>query len=718
MRSILIIFLLTPLLFFGQNYSLISFNNYHNPSISHDVMSFIDSNLTLRWNSESQCFEKVQPSDDNLVLNYNNQINAELSSEKNGTKMHYYSDDHLKPWYEENYKKGKLHGTYKEWNSEGQLMRETNYKNGVFHGDHKRFYRDGTLMYEYIFNQGTGTDKIHDPNGQLILEINYVNGLTDGSFTEYFPTGYTKANGFLKEGKYHGEWRIWNYYNQLNYQFSFNEGILDGVGQKWYDNGNLAYEGEFINGKRNGSFTTYFDDGTLHSQYAFLNNKISGLCIYSTKSKQHYEGTGVVYWGQWIGQRFEINYKNSFKDGETKVYDEQGNLLSIETYLNDTLDGLQYYFLKDSTKIEHKYHKGVFDKRLKMFWPNGKLKIETHLDQPFTNNSWAYISDGYDINNFPLRFENGIGGNPFYIQGAYNTWDANGEKSIDATFKKGKLNGEFKLWYGNGKLKTSGFKQDTLQLVEWKEYDKDGKLIGQASFDDMGKLKYADGIVIDYFKNFSIKSKKTYVKGIQEGEANYYNWKPLDNGQNNICFKKENYKNGKLHGLLTVDNQSDETVYTLIANYQNGVLSGKYEEFHNEDWPKGYGNDSKVGYYTNGLFTGKVEVKTFEGGGELNYSERIENYENGKLLSGKYEEGLDDLGPLLLEHYTKKYPFDGTRKEWSYESFNTADIYGTLILEENYNKGQLHGTRKKWNDDGKLILEEKYINGEIYDTKK
>ena len=83
MRTILIIYILTPLLFFGQNYSLISFNNYHIPSISQDVMSFIDSNISLRWNSEGQCFEKVQPFDDNLVLNYNNQINSELSSEKN-----------------------------------------------------------------------------------------------------------------------------------------------------------------------------------------------------------------------------------------------------------------------------------------------------------------------------------------------------------------------------------------------------------------------------------------------------------------------------------------------------------------------------------------------------------------------------------------------------------------------------------------------------------
>ena len=556
MRVTFLLFLLTPLLILGQNYSLISFNNYHNPSISQDVMSFIDSNILLRWNRAGQYFEKVQTTEDDIVLYYKNQIDDEFSAEKNGTIMHYYSNDHSKP-VEENYKKGKLHGTYKVWNSEGQLIRETNYKNGVFHGDHKRFYRDGSLMYEYTFNQGTGSDKIYDPSGQLILEINYVDGLTDGSFTEYFPTGYTKTNGFFKEGKYHGEWEMWNYYNQLNYRFSFNEGILDGVGQKWYDNGHPAFEGEFNDGKRNGSFSTYFDDGTLHSECGFINNTMSGLCIYSTKSKIHYEGTEVVYWGQWIGQRFEIKYKNGLKDGETRVYDEQGNLRSIETYLNDTLDGLQYYFLKDSTKIEHKYHKGVFNKQLKMFWPNGKLKIETHLDQPFTNNSWVYISAGYEIKDFPLRFENGIGTNLFHVEGTYKTWYPNGQKSIEVTFKRGKLNGEFKLWYDNGNLKSTGLKQDTLQLGEWKEYDKDGKLIGQASFDDHGKLKYADGIIIDYFENFSIKSKKTYVKGILEGEAIYYNWKYHDNGQKNGYHKIENYKNGKLHGLLTVDNQSD-----------------------------------------------------------------------------------------------------------------------------------------------------------------
>ena len=59
--------------------------------------------------------------------------------------------------------------------------------------------------------------------------------MTDGSFTEYFPTGYTETNGFFKEGKYHGDGN--GITDQLNYRFSFNEGILDGVGQKWYDNG-------------------------------------------------------------------------------------------------------------------------------------------------------------------------------------------------------------------------------------------------------------------------------------------------------------------------------------------------------------------------------------------------------------------------------------------------------------------------------------------------
>ena len=72
--------------------------------------------------------------------------------------------------------------------------------------------------------------------------------MTDGSFIEYFPTGDIKTNGF-KEGKYHAVWKIWNKDKQLNFQFSFNEGRLDGIVQKWNDNGNLAFEGELIMGK-------------------------------------------------------------------------------------------------------------------------------------------------------------------------------------------------------------------------------------------------------------------------------------------------------------------------------------------------------------------------------------------------------------------------------------------------------------------------------------
>ena len=86
-------------------------------------------------------------------------------------------------------------------------------------------------------------------------------------------------------------------------------------------------------------------------------------------------------------------------------------------------------------------------------------------------------------------------------------------------------------------------------------------------------------------------------------------------------------------------------------------------------------------------------------------------------MSGKYEKGLDDKGPELLEFYGAD-GFEGTRKIWYYDSYNDEDIYGTLILEENYNKGQLHGTRKEWSYEGKLILEENYINGELHFSKK
>ena len=89
-------------------------------------------------------------------------------------------------------------------------------------------------------------------------------------------------------------------------------------------------------------------------------------------------------------------------------------------------------------------------------------------------------------------------------------------------------------------------------------------------------------------------------------------------------------------------------------------------------------------------------------------------------MSGKYEAGLDDRGPELLEFYGAD-GFEGTRKKWYYEP-NEYDVrednFGTLILEENFNKGKLHGTRKRWSDDGKLISEEKYINGELHVSKK
>ncbi|MGL4687683.1 MAG: hypothetical protein ACRCVS_03235 [Fusobacteriaceae bacterium] len=256
--------------------------------------------------------------------------------------------------------------------------------------------------------------------------------------------------------------------------------------------------------------------------------------------------------------------------------------------------------------------------------------------------------------------------------------------------------------------------QDIMKLSEYQEglltreriYSNEiSKLNEVISLETLVGIKYED---IFYYKNGKINKKFTYNKnGILE---------------NLISFNS----NGEKEGLF-IENEIDKKVETIILNYNDNILNGKYEKYS-------IAEDNKIkklfGFYKLGIFSGQ----------RADYG-KIENYVNGfktenidldkiiekeKIVIEELEEipekftGFNRDGFSVINEYVegklfKQYYFKGdtkTRTETKEMKDNGGYTYDT------YDYG-LISTQKEFDEfniqNGKYI--EYYYQGESSCTK-
>ena len=63
-----------------------------------------------------------------------------------------------------------------KWNENCMLISETNYENGKLHGYWKVYYDNGQLMHslEYFFGQKNGYERWYYNNGKIKMETHYL----------------------------------------------------------------------------------------------------------------------------------------------------------------------------------------------------------------------------------------------------------------------------------------------------------------------------------------------------------------------------------------------------------------------------------------------------------------------------------------------------------------------------------------------------------------
>lgn len=529
-----------------------------------------------------------------------------------------------------------------------------------FEGDEKRF------IYENIGdisqNYKDYKEFIYDEYG-LLQETNTVDKEKGHKILSKYENGFLISETVEIGGdENHTLERIYNNYSN---EFVFLEEEKDTNGSKRkeiYPNGKIKYE--IITTEENGESITvekfYEPNGELALEIKNEKENIIDREFYEVKK----------YGGEY--ESYYENGKLAFKG----IYSEIGGLIGKAEMFDE--NGTPVY------RIE--YEKNVmgtsFPKTLKLYYPDGKIKIEKEFSDIIPIVEKYYYSDGKLM---AVNKRGDIRKGEYFL--SEERYFPNG-KSMGKTFYSNEenkiLQGEYTRYYENGNPKKI-FKFDDGVISEYKIYYENGKL--------KREIDFTKDTIYDYFSTGDLK-EKVIIK--EDGTEEKYTY----------------WKNGKIKSMSYFEN--GEEIVKKFHSTGVALKDGNKKLHHN----------------------GKVAYEEIENRGKI-----IENtyYLNGELQKSKVdgvttifkEDGVKSL--VFSDEETIKYSRLGEEliKELNYIKINEKneevkvheikefDILGELISWQIYEDDKLvkDSVYNLWNGEKDLLKEKKEKKGENKNEK-
>lgn len=218
-----------------------------------------------------------------------------------------------------------LHGNYRLYDKNGNLLAEDNYYLGLENGIEKKWDSKGKIVATYKYDKGNLIYwKVLDDDGNWDEQIGEL--LKKGTIRKYFSESgklYKEMTVMPDEIYLH---TIEYHENSTNKKLEFNCSVFDRelLGGKYiafYENGKIELEGEFskepLTRIQIGTWKWYNQDGEL---------------VHAEKFKEEIEkwNNGEIKLSG--GYIFDDNTNNWVKTGEWKQYSEDGKLLLSEKY--------------------------------------------------------------------------------------------------------------------------------------------------------------------------------------------------------------------------------------------------------------------------------------------------------------------------------------------------------------------------------------------------
>lgn len=485
--------------------------------------------------------------------------------------------------------------------------------------------------------------------------------VSDGEVKFYYENGKISSEGFMRNGKPDKYWKSYYPDGTLKSEGNRRFFMLDSTWVFYNEKGDTSKIINYKNDKKHGYFITY------EWKYDSIKGKIGGMVskeLYLEDKKQ-----GVSYYYKNGKIQKEVYYKDGKKDGISREYDENGNVITLVEYKNDFIISREFINRTDSKGLKQ----GIW----RTFYPNNKIYKE-------------------------IKYKNDT------IVGVYKEFDIEGKVIVKKRFEKGKeiedifadtlITLDWKEeFYETGRRKYYGAFKDGVKVGIHKEYEPDGKVIVAKEYNERGEL-IAEGLIdsLDrkqsewkwYYETGEKKAVGKYINNQKTGEWIYYyqNGKIEQRGRfkrnkydgkwtwyypNSNIWREEYYEDGKEEGAFIEYNDTGKVI--LKGQYFDGERTGywiytvgditeegKYVEgLKDSTWKSIYSNGriAEIGKYIQGQRNGKYRWY----------------YPNGKLkLEGYYIMGrkekkwyhYDENGQLYLTvHYRndKEIKLNGVR---------------------------------------------------------
>lgn len=463
-----------------------------------------------------------------------------------------------------------------------------------------------------------GFTRFYHENGTVSSEGVIIDGKPDGYWKNYYATGVLRSEGNRVDHELDGEWKFYNENGDLTLVINYSKGLKNGYRititdeekikeyfeddikqglTKYYDSdGNLKRTVPFEDGREEGYAKFYDSDGVIIT----VMNYRRGVAI-SREFVNRYDHEGRPH-GKWISFhdngniKEEYSYKFGELDGYYKKYDRNGQLISIEKYINgvlieDTDELVVYEIRRDfyddgQLKTEGRYRRGVPDGLRKEYNPDGTMRI-------------AYDMDMGRIGGAGILDEQGN------KKGLWRTFYPEGGLMTEGEYLNGIRNGEWIFYFPNGNIEQRGFyNQNGKEHGEWRwfypnrslrrienfinglrngemiEYSISGKIIARGNFlddEEDGNWFYQedgyrqegyyvngerDGEWKHYFPDNTLSFVGSFIDGYPDGRHIHYN----PNGSVRLAG---NYIMGIRHGVWRRYTEEGELMITV--EYRNGI---------------------------------------------------------------------------------------------------------------------------------------------------
>lgn len=150
------------------------------------------------------------------------------------------------------------HGLYKEWHTNGTLIKECIWENGYKNGSYKTWYPSGTLQ----------------------KECTYKNGNKDGIYKYYYASGRIKEESNYFDGDQHGSSKLYFENGKLAEECFYMYDVCEGISRTYNENGNLHVCCSFKNGKLDGYMYTFNNDMKIISREFYVSDMIVEVIRY------------------------------------------------------------------------------------------------------------------------------------------------------------------------------------------------------------------------------------------------------------------------------------------------------------------------------------------------------------------------------------------------------------------------------------------------------